>query len=316
MLNGMRAALACTLASLIALCLSAAGAASPAALALPTDVAVQGELAYVAEYGAGAVSVRHARDGTLVRLLRGAERPIAVAVDRRGRVYAADAARHQVVVWSPRGALLRRFGGFSRFPDDYGRFDTPLAIAVLGERIYVGDRKGTVQAFSLSGRFLFTWGRRPQDRTSRRWLGEVTALAVLPDERLAVADAVFDEIRIFAADGRYLAHYGPHVDGWRFDRLQGLAWSQYGLWVADGFARRATHNNHERLLLVRDGRLRELVGERCARCGRGVGSSNPGGFYSPHGLAAAGEILYVADTRNNRIQLLRASDGAFLGQWR
>lgn len=77
----------------------------------------------------------------------------ALALDPRGRLYVADAARDHVVLLRPDGTQQRIFGGSGTQP---GRFDTPTDVdPTNGLQLFVADAaNGRIQRFVAEGRFL------------------------------------------------------------------------------------------------------------------------------------------------------------------
>lgn len=128
------------------------------------------------------------------------ERPIDVAISRDGReLFVTTNRRHEVRVYSPRGRLLRHWGGNG---DAAGEFRYPATLAVLaGRRLAVVDVFNTrVQIFERSGEFLFhvgSWGVRPGR------LFRPKGVAVDRRGRIYVSDSYLDVVQIFDADGAF-----------------------------------------------------------------------------------------------------------------
>jgi hypothetical protein len=74
-------------------------------------------------------------------------RPQAIAVDRVGRIYVADAGAHHVKVFDPQGQHLRDLGREGQGP---GEFSGPTLISVAESRLVVGDM-ARLSLWSLQG---------------------------------------------------------------------------------------------------------------------------------------------------------------------
>ena len=110
-----------------------------------------------------------------------------------------------------------------------------------------------------------------------------------------VNDTLNYRIKYFAADGRLISSFGMEGDGpGSFARAKGVALDSGGnIWVVDGL-----FDNIQ--VFDRSGQLLLVIG------GQGQAA---GEFWSSSGIAAAGDEMFVADTYNNRIQVLRHLGG-------
>jgi tripartite motif-containing protein 71 len=149
--------------------------------------------------GWGALTLRQHAATSLVR-------PSHIAVDSAGRVYVTDPGADSVVVLSPSGAVLSRFGG-KRFGHRLGEFTNPPGIA-LGPRgeIYVVDSGNSrVQKLSLQGQPLLQWGsagsRPGQFRTP-------IGVAVTARGSVYVSDADNSRVQEFSSGRRVRAAWG------------------------------------------------------------------------------------------------------------
>lgn len=84
--------------------------------------------------------------------------PVAVALDRTGRVYVLDSLRLRVFLFDPEGALLSSFSLRGSVP---GQSIKPKGIAVDSDgHVYVIDAvNNNVLLFDASGALMLTWGR-------------------------------------------------------------------------------------------------------------------------------------------------------------
>lgn len=204
-------------------------------------------------------------------------KPVAIAIDASGRVYVADAARREVLVYDPLGLLLSVIGG----PRDLAR---PVGVAVdaKGSRIYVVDRGGTddthhrVVAFDAQGTKVFEIGGRGSGP------GEFNVpvqAATAADGTLFVLDAGNFRVQAFDAGGHYLHAFGKIGAGpGNFARPRGLAVdAEDRLYISDAsFGNFQIFDAHGQLLLTvgeagaidRPGRFRLLAGIATDETGR------------------------------------------------
>ncbi len=164
------------------------------------------------------------------------QRPIDVAASRDGReLFVTTNRSHEVRVYTPRGRLLRRWGGNGSGP---GEFRYPATLAVLpGRRLAVVDVFNTrVQLFERSGDFVFhagSWGVRPGR------LFRPKGVAVDRRGRLYVSDSYLDVIQIFDPDGAFLQVLA--TPGHRLTTPTGLAVdTDDRLYVAETLANRVS----------------------------------------------------------------------------
>jgi tripartite motif-containing protein 71 len=145
------------------------------------------------------------RLGTLIDLLDptladrlGRVDPVALAADRGGALYLADADRDRVLGFDFSGRYLRTLGGFGARPGSFrglgGLATSPHGGLVTAERV-----NARVQRLDAAGRVAASW-----PLAVARGLG---ALAVAVDDsgRVAVADEASGRLWLFDAEGRPLA---------------------------------------------------------------------------------------------------------------
>jgi DNA-binding beta-propeller fold protein YncE len=145
------------------------------------------------------------RLGTLIDLLEegfadqvGRVDPVAIAADRGGALYVADADRDRVLAFDFSGRFTRTLGGFGARPGSF-RGLSGLATAPRGALVTAERVNARVQRLDASGRVEAAWplpvARGPG------------ALAVAVDDsgRVAVADEASGRLWLFSTDGRPLA---------------------------------------------------------------------------------------------------------------
>lgn len=208
--------------------------------------------------------------------------PVALCTDGKN-VYVTDSAA---------GAVYRYNG------DDVDLFVTkplerPTGIAFVSstERLHVVDT-GThsIQVFGTAGRHLGSFGERGDEDAKFNY----PTFAAAHDSLLLINDTLNYRIKLFARQ-RMLAAIGREGDGpGAFARPKGIAVDARGrIYVVDGL-----FDNVQ--VFDRSGRLLLVIG--------GAGDQE-GQFWSPAGITVSGDLIYIADTFNHRIQVLRALDG-------
>jgi sugar lactone lactonase YvrE len=188
---------------------SGALGSDPGQLRRPGSVAMLGALTVVAldleNRRVEGYDVFGRRLGTLIDLLDpaladqvGRVDPVALAADRGGALYLADADRDRVLAFDFAGRFLRTLGGFGARPGSF-RGLSGLATAPRGGLITAERVNARVQHLDAAGRVAASW-----PLAVARGPG---ALAVAVDDsgRVAVADEASGRLWLFDADGRALA---------------------------------------------------------------------------------------------------------------
>jgi ABC-type Fe3+ transport system permease subunit/DNA-binding beta-propeller fold protein YncE len=131
-------------------------------------------------------------------------RPVGISVGPDGNVYVPDTHYHRVIVYSPKGQELRRWGTEGTGP---GQFIWPTDVAFDARgRVFVseyGDHD-RIQVFDHKGKFLYQFGSfgqadgqfsRPQSM-------------VIDGQHLYVTDSCNHRIAVFTIDGQFLRNMG------------------------------------------------------------------------------------------------------------
>ena len=165
----------------------------------------------------------------------------------------------------------------------------PTGIAALPneKRLYVVDTGDhTLKIFSYDGDLI----RIVPDENDSVSLHYPTFAAATNDGCILVNDALNYRIRRYNADGDLLASFGHEGDSpGSFARPKGVSVDSDGhLYVVDNL-----FDNIQ--VFDPEGRLMLVVG---------ASGQDAGQFWSPAGIDIAGDTIYVADTHNNRIQIL------------
>ena len=252
----------------------------------PVAIAAGGGHVYVADFGNhriqkfttdGAWVAQWGTEGKGDGQFRG---PSGIAINARGDVLVTDFINHRVLRFSPEGELKQQWGSIGEAP---GAFSGPAAISIDGAGdILVTDLDGQrIQKFTGAGAFVGTWNTGDGRALSAPW-----GIGRGPDGSVYVAERCGDRVHRIDPGGRWLSSFGGHGrSAGAFRGPVGIAVSPLGnVFVSD-------HANHRVQVFTADGAfVHEIQGDATA-----------GGV---HGLAIAGDDLYVTDTRNHRVMRL------------
>lgn len=219
-------------------------------------------------------------------------KPTGVSVHPDGRVFVADTHEHRILAFDQDGQQVMAFGTFGEEP---GQFIFPTDIAFRADRIYVSEFGGNdrVQVFDDMGSFLFEFGAfgtpSAGDADGVVHLNRAQSLAFSPDgARLYIADAINHRVVVTDPEGNQIDVIGgPGSDPGRFRYPYGLDLRSDGtILVAEFGNSRVQH-------LRADGTFIAAYGEP----GRDRGE-----LYSPWGVAGDDGMIFLLDSRNNRVQ--------------
>jgi len=171
----------------------------------------------------------------------------------------------------------------------------PTGIAALNEQdaIYVVDTGDhSLKIFDFEGRFIKTIGGQAEGISGFNF--PTFALAT-SDNEIIVNDALNYKIKRFDGDGNLEFSFGEEGNGpGTFSRPKGMAVDDENhIYVVDNM-----FDNIQ--VFTEDGKLLLVIGS---------GGQEKGQFWSPAGIDIFDNTIYVADTFNNRIQILRYLEG-------
>jgi DNA-binding beta-propeller fold protein YncE len=219
-------------------------------------------------------------------------KPTAIALDRAGKLYVADATLRRVFIYDNLGLHLRTLG-------EGGELLRPTGVAASpdGRLVYVIDRSDNesdlhrVMIYGADGKLVRELGRRGKGD------GEFNLpvqAAVSQDGRLHVLDAGNFRVQTFDAEGQFLRSFGSVGTGLgQFARPRNLACDDEGrLYVTDGSFGNVQIFTPEGALLL--------------ALGRGSRRDLPGCYGLISGVAVdeTGRI-YVADQLFSKVEVLR-----------
>lgn len=246
----------------------------------------------VADPPAHAVHVLDFKSKTSFRIQGGKDRrlqmPVGVAADSQGGIYVSDSERGMVLVYDHLGRFRHYLGRIK----GEAFFERPEGVAVDSRagRIYVADTaRNSVVVVDLRGPVLETIGGNSR-RPGGAELNKPTSL-VLAGGQLFVLDSYGSRVQVFDGHGNLLRSLTTPNDNSSPPDHPGLAVDSAGdLYISDeveGIVRVYDQAGH---LLNSFGRPGSKIGE----------------FSHPLGVwADGGNRIYVADSRNHRVQVFQ-----------
>ncbi|MDP1808872.1 MAG: hypothetical protein Q8L35_04975 [Actinomycetota bacterium] len=233
---------------------------------------------------------------TPVFSITGLDRPLAVAVDAKRRIYVSDSGRRRLLVYDAGGHLLRRIGE--------GRRDADLK-SLMG--VTVDDRTGlvyvadwidrSVKVFAAGGRPV---RRFPEDPGDNRLFGPLgfTPFGLARRGRDVYA-TTNDGVYRFSTQGKLLKKIGARGAApgeFNYPTAVAVAGPDGAIYVADQL-------NSRVVALSPGGKVKWILG-------RPTRADAPGLFALPRGIALdAKGRLYVSDTFLHRIVVLNGDGG-------
>jgi len=212
--------------------------------------------------------------------------PIALCAGKSGVIYITDSE----------GGAVYRFQNKKIEPFITSGLTRPTGIAYteLADRLFVVDTGDhTMKIFDSSGNLIKNVGGQGDMETGFNF---PTFVRVSEDNNVILNDALNYKIRLFDTDGNQIESFGEEGDGpGAFSRPKGVASDSRGhIYVVDNLFDNIQIFDH-------DGRILLVIGSA---------GQDPGQFWSPSGIDIVNDTIYVADTFNNRIQMLHYLGGS------
>ncbi|UFS71249.1 Ig-like domain-containing protein [Geomonas sp. RF6] len=261
--------------------------------------------------------------------------PRYLALDSSGNVYVTDADNFRVEVFTDSGTFVRQWGGYG---EGIAQFRNPTGIALdPAGNIYVADaQNNNIQIFNSAGTFLRKWGD-----SGSTLLYQPGGLAIDGSGLVYIAETGLSRVQVYDGAGTLLRQWASQVDptakpldvaldtkgnvyaaypGWvEVYDSQGNFLRAIGEGTLSGAAGVAVDPNGNVLVSTGDpvdklfvfdpgGTIRAVWG------GYGIGN---GLFINPTGIVIdkAGNKVFVADTGNNRVQVLEGFDSQIPFGW-
>ena len=252
-------------------------------LSQPHDAAFSpdGRLIYLTDMRNSRIRVLEAMTLKLVGTFgeRELSNPHDAEFDRAGRLLVADTGNDRIAIYEVKGAQAKLIGELKGLAGPEG-----VAVARDGRVVVTNTRGATLSVFR-DGRLERTVG----SRGSRD--GEFANphdVEVAADGSFYVVDSGNDRVQVFDAELRHRATFGAAL---KLNGPKYLAFDGDRIWLAD-------EDNHRILLLDRAHQPLGVLGT--GRRGRGAGE-----FHKPEAVLARAPHVWVIDTYNDRIVLLR-----------
>jgi DNA-binding beta-propeller fold protein YncE len=199
--------------------------------------------------------------------------------DQAGRLLVADTGNNRVAIYEVKGAQAKLVGELKGLSGPEG-----VSVAPDGRVIVVNTRAAAISVFRDGKLERTVGGRGSKD-------GEFSNphdVDVAADGSVYVVDSGNNRVQMFDASMKHRASFGAALG---LDSPKYLTFDGDRVWLAD-------EDNHRVLLLDRAGRLLGVLGS--GKRGRG-----PNAFYKPEAVLARAPHVWVIDTYNSRIVLLR-----------
>ena len=245
----------------------------------------------VADPPAHAVHVLDFRGKTSFRIQGGKDRrlqtPVGVASDSQDNIYVTDSVRGMILVYDHLGRFRHYLGKIKGEPF----FERPEGVAVDGpaSRIYVADTpRNVVSVLDLRGEVLANFGR---DHIAGQQVFNKPTSVVLNRNQLFVLDDFGSRVQVLDLQRRVLRQFRTPNDNDSPPDHAGMAIDSHGdIYVSDEMKGMVRVYDQAGKLLNALGRTGSKIGE----------------FSRPLGVwADARDRIYVADSRNHRIQVFQ-----------
>ncbi|MGY5146668.1 MAG: fibronectin type III domain-containing protein [Candidatus Nitrosopumilus sp. bin_7KS] len=256
------------------------------------------------------------------------DNPTDVILDMNGdKIYVVDSNNDRISVFEDDGDFDFEYGTFCNISsindcndnadgaddDGDGQFNNPLAIArdALGKFFVVDSSNERVQIFDDDGEFQLKFGS--SDSGLDEYLGSAKGVAIQEStNEILVSSTDTDSISVFDDDGNFMFEFDSFDgnDDFQNPTFMIIDNSQQMLYVSD--------SGNDRIVVFElvtgttcPNGTDEAVDGVCFVKEFGTPGTDEGEFDDPGGLAydSADNLLYVADSDNNRIQIFEIVDG-------
>ena len=211
--------------------------------------------------------------------------PTGLAIDSEGFSYLVNISTHTLCKFDHSGALVGEVG---REGNDKDELNHPSGVAVVGDRVFVCDRKNDrIKIYSKDLKLVGMFGNHGRGEGEMNWPYDVTCD---DSELIYIADSDNHRVQVFNKSGKFQRFLGTPGNGeGSLMRPTGVCMGHNGLLYVTEYA------NHRVSVFHRDG---EYVG------GFGSYGSELGQFCYPVGVTVDGDgFVYVCDQGNNRVQV-------------
>ena len=254
--------------------------------------------------------------------------PTDVILDRNGKnIYVVDNNNDRISVFEDDGDYDFQYGTFCDIAaiqncndnadgandDGDGQFDNPISIAIdaLGKFFVVDSDNERVQIFDVDGEFQSKFGS--SDSGLDEYLGSAKGVVIQDSTRhILISNIESDSISVFGSTGNFIFEFDSFDgnDDFRNPTNMIIDNSEQMLYVSD------TGNDRIVIFELVSGTTcpsgtEESVDGVCFVDVFGSSGNDEGEFDEPTGLAfdSVKDLLYVADSDNDRIQIFEIVDG-------
>lgn len=220
----------------------------------------------------------------------GLAKPEGIAVAPNGDVYVAD---YDTGFINRYDADFKLIDFFSEYGSKPGQNIRSEFMSIYDGKLYMADAGNhQVDVFDLSGKFLFDFGGQG---TADGLLDNPEAAKVNSIGEVFVSDLGNDRVQVFDAQGRFLRSFGKSGSGeGEFLVPAGIAFdAKDNVYVGE-------LGNDRVQVFTREGQFLASFGRK---------GSEPGEMGNVHGIIVEQETgrIFIADTKNNRVQIFRPS---------
>lgn len=241
--------------------------------------------------------------------------PLGVSVNSNDEIFVLDSGSHVVEVYDKDGKYLRSFG---RMGGADGEFMYPLSIAIGSDNwSYVTDYNARVQVFDENGRFKFKFGGIGSGEGQFTKTSSINidkyglsgygprGITVLDDvNRIYVCDTYGNRVHIFDKSGKFIKSFGREILSYpvsvaRYSESELVVLSEGGrldFFTLDGIYTRSFGEKGGPFLRFITQNFDENFYKK-----------DLGKFLKPEGIFVKDKTIYVADTFNHRIQVIKFS---------
>jgi DNA-binding beta-propeller fold protein YncE len=247
-----------------------------------------------------------------------------------GRLFVADTEHHRVAVYGLQDGRLRAaYGGgepeWKDGPAPQARFRAPQGMALRGDALYVADTEnhavrkialdsGVVTTVAGNGKQAQPWPAAGPGRITRLnspWdvlvIGDTLFIAMAGSHQIWTLALHSGQLELFAGDGREALQDGPRLSA-RLAQPSSLTTDGELLWFAD-----SETSSIRAVPLTGNGQVSTCIGQGLFEFGDVDGALDQARLQHVLEVAAAGDVIYLADAYNNKIKVLDPNTGTVRG---